>query len=150
MTLIKADDAKKNALKGSSFEHYLDISERKIAVSLLVAMIENFDVDRKTFKIGNSCISFCMKEVQYCLGFDCVGEDVKVSEIEKGPSPLFLNKYFPGLKLTSMDRKKALELVENFPTEIEGWKDDFLKLCICYMFSAFFFTGCNVFMSFWP
>ncbi|XP_019265626.1 PREDICTED: uncharacterized protein LOC109243171 isoform X2 [Nicotiana attenuata] len=150
MTLIKADDAKKNALKGTIFEHYLDISERKIAVSLLVAMIENFDVDRKAFKIGNSCISFCMKEVQYCLGFDCVGEDVKVSEIEKGPSPLFLNKYFPGLKLTRMDRKKALELVENFPTEIEGWKDDFLRLCICYMFSVFFFTGCNVFMSFWP
>ncbi|KAJ0969173.1 hypothetical protein J5N97_022050 [Dioscorea zingiberensis] len=148
MEVLKADDTKKKILEQTIFKPYTDLPKRFISLGFVQALIENFDESTESFKIGNSRISFCVEEVQRCLGLPYFGKPVEVGTKRK--PPMFLHKYFPQLKLHELRRTKVIELLREFKTEGDEWEEDFLKLCILYMFNVYFFANNDSAMSFWP
>lgn len=112
-------------------------------MSLIEQLPKRFDTRFQLFDIGGSRMFFvfCM-EVQDCLGFQCMGKNVDTHDLSDKnieQSTLVLKEYFPDLDLRKLSKTTALNKIRTFPMDVDGWNDDFLRLCICYMFSIFFF-----------
>ncbi|XP_056698321.1 uncharacterized protein [Spinacia oleracea] len=137
---------KRRVLENSIFKPFLSIPPRSICLTLLITFVERYDVKMDAFTIGKHAMRFCGKEVEECLGLPYKGKLVDFTTRVKRTPEVFDRCFGVKGKMTKDDLLDKLKCMH----VNKGNADDFFRLSVYLMFSLYFFSTNDAYVSYWP